>query len=162
MSHFIASLHPVDAGLSDFKECLRKLRQEKLDEALLHARRAVGGAPKNPFYLSYAGLLAALAEQRFDDAEMLCLEALGMRDDHPQIYLNLAEVYENARRPTEAIEVLEKALASAGRDFRVRHAREKLGRRRKPVFSFLPRSHRLNRILGRWRHRLMGPVQFGL
>jgi tetratricopeptide (TPR) repeat protein len=162
MSHFIGALSPVDEGLSDFKECLKHLREGHPEDALLHARRALGTAPKNPFYLSYAGLLAALTEQRFADAETLCVEALGMRNNHPQLYLNLAEVYQNAGRPQEAINVLERGLASAGRDFRIRHAREKIGARRKPVFSFLPRSHPLNRILGKWRHRLMGPRSLSL
>jgi predicted Zn-dependent protease len=157
MSHFVGTLSPVDAGLSDFKECLKELREGRPEEALQHARRALGSAPKNPFYLSYAGLLAALTEQRFGDAETLCLEALGMQHNHPQLYLNLAEVYQNAGRPQEAIEVLEKGLVSAGHDFRIRRAREKIGARRRPVLSFLPRSHPLNRILGKWRHRLSGP-----
>jgi tetratricopeptide (TPR) repeat protein len=157
MSHFIGTLSAVDAGLSDFKACLKDLRDGHPEEALQHARRALGSAPNNPFYLSYAGLLAALTEHRFGDAEILCLEALGMRRNHPQLYLNLAEVYQNAGRPQKAIEVLEKGLASAGRDFRIRHAREKIGARRKPALSFLPRSHPLNRTLGKWRHRLMGP-----
>lgn len=157
MASAIRTLSSRDAGMADFEQCLRYLRGRHPEEALLHVRRALGIAPKNPFYLSYAGLLAALTEQRFRDAEVLCLEALGMRPNHPQLYLNLAEVYQNAGRPKEAMEVLEKGLASAGRDYRIRRAREKIGRRRKPVLAFLSRSHPLNRILGKWRHRLLGP-----
>jgi predicted Zn-dependent protease len=157
MSHFIGTLSTVDAGLPDFKECLRHLRERHPKEALLHVRRALGIDPKNPFYLSYAGLLAALTEQRFGDAELLCLEALGMQHNHPQLYLNLAEVYQNAGRPQEAIGILDKGLASAGRDFRIRRAREKIGTRRRPVLSFLSRSHPLNKTLGKLRHRLVGP-----
>lgn len=157
MSYWIGTSSPTDAGMSDFKECLKHLRDGQPDQALLHARRALGIAPKNPFYLSYTGLLAALAEQRFGDAEMLCQEAIGMRHNHAQLYLNLAEVYQNAGRPQEAIQVLEKGLISAGRDFRIRRALEKIGTRREPVLSFLHRSHPLNRALGRWRHRLTGP-----
>jgi predicted Zn-dependent protease len=157
MSYVVEALSSTDCGMSDFKECLKLLRDGHPEEALVHVRRALGTAPKNPFYLSYAGLLAALAEQRFRDAEMLCLEALGLRHNHPQLYLNLAEVYQTAGRPQEAIEVLEKGLASTGRDLRIRRAFNKLGRRRKPVLSFLHRSNAMNRILGKWRHRLMGP-----
>jgi Flp pilus assembly protein TadD len=140
--------------MSDFKECLQHLRDGHAEEALLHARRALGISPKNPFYLSYTGLLAALAEQRFSDAEMLCQEAIGMRHNHAQLYLNLAEVYQNAGRTEEAIEVLEKGLVSAGRDFRIRRALAKIGTRREPLLPFLQRSHALNRTLGKWRHRL--------
>ncbi|MGH9690854.1 MAG: tetratricopeptide repeat protein [Candidatus Acidiferrales bacterium] len=143
--------------MMDFKECLKRLRDGHPEEALLHARRALGIAPKNPFYLSYTGLLAALAEERYGDGEMLCQEAIGMRHNHAQLYLNLAEVYHQAGRSQDAIAVLEKGLVSAGRDFRIRRALEKIGMRRKPVFAFLHRSHPLNRTLGKWRHRLNGP-----
>lgn len=157
MSHWIGTTSPTDAGMSDFKECLKHLRDGHPEEALLHARRALGIAPKNPFYLSYTGLLAAMAERRFADAESLCQEALGMKVNHAQLYLNLAEVYHQAGRQPEAIQILEKGLISAGRDFRIRRALEKMGLRREPVMTFLHRSHPVNRALGKWRHRLNGP-----
>ena len=159
MSHWIGTISPVDAGMEDFKECLKNLRDGNSEEALQHARRALGSAPKNPFYLSYTGLLAALAEHRYGDGEALCQEALGMRHNHAQLYLNLAEVYQRAGRPQEAIQILEKGLVSAGRDFRIRRALEKIGMRREPVLSFLHRSHPVNRTLGKWRHRLTRPIQ---
>ena len=159
MSYVVETMSPSDSGMSDFKEGLKHLRDRHPEEALLHIRRALGIAPKNPFFLSYAGLLTALVERRFADAEMLCREALGMRHNHPQLYLNLAEVYQNAARPQEAIAALEKGLISTGRDRRIRRALKKFGIRREPVLPFLHRTHPMNRILGKWRHRLMGPPQ---
>ena len=157
MSHDIGTLSATESGMSDFKECLRHLRDKNADEALLHVRRALEIAPKNPFYLSYTGLLVAISEQRFGDGETLCLEALGMRHNHAQLYLNLAEVYQSAGRPQQAVEVLEKGLVSTGRDPQIRRALKKVGRRREPVLSFLDRGHPLNQILGKWRHQLIGP-----
>lgn len=157
MSHWIGTTSTTDAGMSDFKECLKNLRDGHPDEALQHARRALGVAPKNPFYLSYTGLLAAMAEKRFGDAESLCREAVGMKHNHAQLYLNLADVYIQAGRTSEAIATLEKGLVSSGRDFRIRRALERLGVRREPVLAFLHRSHPFNRTLGRLRHRLAGP-----
>jgi Flp pilus assembly protein TadD len=145
--------------MSDFKECLKQLRDGHPEDALLHARKALGIAPRNAFYLSYTGLLAALAERRFADAELLCQEALGMRHNHAQLYLNLAEVYMQGGRVRDAIETLEKGLVSAGRDFRIRRALQKIGNRREPVFGFLHRSHSVNRALGKWRHRFTGTSQ---
>jgi len=158
MSHWIGTTSPTDAGMNDFKECLRHLRDGHPDEALANARKALGAAPKNPFYLSYTGLLAAIAEHRYADAENLCQEALGMRHNHAQLYLNLAEVYQQCGRTQDAIAVLEKGLVSAGRDFRIRRALAKIGTRRSPIVSFLHRSHPLNRTLGRLRHRIAGPA----
>lgn len=159
MSHWIGTTSPTDAGMTDFKECLKHLRDGRAEEALLHVRRALGVAPKNPFYLSYTGLLAAVSEKRFGDAESLCQEALGMRVNHAQLYLNLAEVYHQAGRTSEAIETLEKGMISAGRDFRIRRALERIGVRRQPVLTFLHRSHPVNRALGKWRHQLTGPFK---
>lgn len=159
MSYWIGTTSPADAGMADFKECLKHLRDGHADEALVHARRALGIAPKNPFYLSYTGLLAAMAEKRYGDAESLCQEALGMRHNHAQLYLNLAEVYQQCGRTQDAIATLEKGLVSAGRDFRIRRALARIGTRREPVLSFLHRSHPLNRTLGKLRHRLAGPAQ---
>ena len=159
MSHWIGSTSSTDEGMSDFKECLKHLRDGHPEEALLNARRALGVAPKNPFYLSYTGLLAALAEKRYGDAEMLCQEALAMKHNHAQLYLNLAEVYFQAGRTQEAIATLEKGMVSAGRDFRLRRALEKIGVRREPVFAFLHRSHPLNQKLGKLRHRLGRPTR---
>ena len=143
--------------MTDFKECLKQLRDGNPSDALRAARRALGVSPKNPFYLSYTGLLAAIAEKRYGDGESLCMEALGMRHNHAQLYLNLAEVYQQSGRTHEAIAVLEKGLVSAGRDFRIRRALQKIGTRRDPVVTFLHRSHPVNRTLGKLRHRLAGP-----
>lgn len=159
MTHWIGTTSPTDAGMTEFKECLKNLRDGQLHDSLLHARGALSLAPKNPFYMSYAGLLAALAEQRYADGETLCREALDLRRNHAQLYLNLAEVYRQSGRKEDAIATLEKGLMSSGRDFRLRRALEKIGMRREPVLSFLHRCHPLNRTLGRLRHRLVGPVR---
>lgn len=159
MTHWIGTTSPADAGMNEFKSCLKHLRDGHAEEALTDARRALGAAPKNPFYLSYTGLLAGIAEQRYGDAESLCREALSLRHNHAQLYLNLAEVYQQCGRTQEAIDVLEKGLISAGRDFRIRRALERIGTRREPVLSFLHRSHPLNRTLGKLRHRIAGPSQ---
>ena len=159
MPHGLETLVPSERGMSDFKECLKHLRDGQHDEALAGVRRALRTAPRNPFYVSYAGLLAALAEQRFFDAERLCLEALRMRHNHPQLYLNLANVYQTAGRFEEAIAVLKKGFTSTGRDLRIRIALKNLGCRRQPVLPFVDRSNAMNRVLGKWRHRLLGPIR---
>jgi len=159
MSHWIGTTSPADAGMSDFKECLKQLRDGHASEALSAARRALGIAPKNPFYLSYTGLLAAVAEKRYADGETLCMEALGMRHNHAQLYLNLAEIYQQSGRTQEAITTLEKGLVSAGRDFRLRRALQKIGSRREPMVTFLHRSHPVNRTLGKLLHKFAGPTK---
>ena len=155
MSHWIGTTSPADAGMTDFKECLKLLRDGEPSEALLAARRALGVSPKNPFYLSYTGLLAAIAERRYADGESLCQEALGMRHNHAQLYLNLAEVYTTAGRREDAVETLQAGLKFARRDVRLNLALNRLMQRRAPVFSFLSRRHPLNRSVGKIRHRTL-------
>ena len=157
MPYGLEALAPSESGIADFKECLKHLRDEQPDEALADVRRALRTAPENPFYLSYAGLLTALVEGKFRDAEKLCRQALSLRHNHAQLYLNLAEVYQRAGRPQEALDVLEKGWTSAGRDHRIRQALNNFGARRNPVIPVFERSNPINYILGKCRHRLLGP-----
>jgi len=145
-------------GLVEFAECLRHLHDGHKGIALAHIRRALKAEPQNPFYLSYVGMLCAVAEKRYVVGERLCREALEIKCNHAQLYLNLAEVYRQAGRDGDAIKALRKGFVSAGRDARIRKALEKIGGRRSPMLSSLGRCHPLNRILGRLRHRIIGPA----
>jgi Flp pilus assembly protein TadD len=146
-------------GLVEFAKCLRHLRDGHKGIALAHIRRALKTEPQNPFYLSYVGMLSAVAEKRYLAGEKLCREALEIKWNHPQLYLNLAELYHQAGRDGEAMATLRRGFISAGRDIRIRKALEKIGgHRRPPMLSSLGRCHPLNRLLGRLRHRMIGPA----
>jgi Flp pilus assembly protein TadD len=159
MSHYISPAAESSEGLQEFKEGLSRLRHGEKNRALEHVLRALRVEPRNAFYLSYAGLLSAVAEARFDVAERFCQDALSLKWNHAQLYLNLAEVYLQAGRSPEAVEVLQKGLLSAGRDYRIRRALERIGVRRGPVVPWLERTHALNRALGRIRHRISGSAR---
>ena len=149
---------PTGVGRTEFAECLRHLHDEHKGIALAHIRRALKAEPQNPFFLSYVGMLCAVAEKRYVAGEKLCREALEIKCNHAQLYLNLAEVYRQAGRHGDAMKTLRKGFISAGRDLRIRRALEKIGGRRPPILSSLGRCHPLNRLLGRWRHRMIGPA----
>jgi tetratricopeptide (TPR) repeat protein len=149
---------PTTIGRTEFAECLRHLHDEHKGIALAHVRRALKEEPQNPFFLSYVGMLCAVVEKRYRTGEKLCREALEIKCNHAQLYLNLAEVYHQAGRDGDAIKMLRKGFISTGRDLRIRNALEKIGGRRSPMFSSLGRSHAINRILGQLRHRVIGPV----
>ena len=152
---------PTTIGRTEFAECLRHLHDEHKGIALAHVRRALREEPQNPFFLSYVGMLCALVEKRYLVGERLCREALETKWNHPQLYLNLAEVYHQARRDGDATRTLRKGFISTGRDLRIRKALEKIDGRRPPILSSLRRGHLLNRILGRLRHRMIGQVFTG-
>jgi Flp pilus assembly protein TadD len=148
-----------DAGLTEFSKCLRHLNGGRKTAALFHIRRALNSEPRNPFYLSYEGMLSAVAEKRYVEGENSCREALEMKCNHAQLYLNLAELFHQEGRDREAMATLRKGFISAGRDVRIRRALEKIGGRRPPILPMFGRGHTFNRILGRLRHQMIGPCQ---
>jgi predicted Zn-dependent protease len=158
MSDEMGPASPRGIGITEFQECLRHLHDGHKSVALAHIRRALKAEPGNPFYLSYVGMLSAVAEKRYLAGEKLCRQALEIKWNHPQLYLNLAELYHQAGRDGEAMATLRRGFISAGRDLRIRMALEKIDARRPPILSSLGRGHLLNRLLGRLRHRMIGPA----
>jgi Flp pilus assembly protein TadD len=117
-------------------------------------RQAASMEPHNPYFLSYYGLALGQASRSWEEAEALCLAALRMRRQVPQLYLNLAELYRSRGRVADAVETLTEAMRYTARDPQVISALAHYGTRRPPVFSFLPRQHPMNVLLGRFRHRV--------
>src|SRR4029077_16920630 len=118
---------------------LRHLRDGHKGIALAHIRRALKAEPQNPFYLSYVGMLSAVAEKRYLAGEKLCREALEIKWNHPQLYLNLAEVYHQAGRDGEAMAPLRRGFIPRGQDAPIRRAWEKIEGRPPPILSSLGR-----------------------
>jgi hypothetical protein len=72
-----------------------------------------------------------------------------------QLYLNLAEVYVAADRKQDAADILARGLHFAPHDQRLKMALDRLAIRRPPVLQFLPRTHLINRNLGKIRHHTL-------
>ncbi len=142
-------------AFAEFRKAIALLRDGHPHQALHYMRRAVELEEQNPYYISYLGLMTARAEHKWADGEALCREAIQMRRNEPQLYLNLAEVYLAAGRREDAAEVLVRGIKNARRDFRLRLALSRISERRRPVIPFLRRSHFLNRQLGLLRHRAL-------
>jgi tetratricopeptide (TPR) repeat protein len=124
----------------EFKNGLTLLRDNYTAKALPHLKRAAELEKNNPYYMSYLGVVLARSEKKWAEA---------------QLYLNLAEVYNTAGRRDDAVEALQAGLKFARRDVRLSIAMNKLIHRRSPVFSFLKRTHPLNRQMGLLRHRTL-------
>jgi Flp pilus assembly protein TadD len=139
----------------EFKQGLALLRDNYAIKALPHMKRAVELEKNNPYYMSYLGVVIARSEQRWAEAERLCDNAVRMKRNQAQLYLNLAEVYATAGRREDAVEALQSGLKFARRDVRLNIALNRLIRRRTPVFGFLARKHPLNRSIGKLRHRTL-------
>ena len=142
-------------ALHEFRQGLALLRSDYPGKALGHLRRAAELEQNNPVYLSYLGLMIGRKEKRWRAAERLCRQALRLKHNQAQFYLNLAEVYRSEGRKEDAVEVLASGLQYTKRDVRLTRALGKLGMRRAPVLTFLGRKTAVNRRLGKLRHRAL-------
>lgn len=102
---------------------------------------------KTPVSQSYLGLCLASERGRIAEGTRLCLEAIDADPNTPLHYLNLGKIYLKTGRKTVCLEVLRRGL-SAGDHPEIRELLERIGRRKPPVFSCLPRGHFLNRYAG--------------
>jgi Flp pilus assembly protein TadD len=139
----------------EFKSGLTLLRDNYTTKALPHLQRALELDKNNPYYMSYLGVVLARSEKKWAEAEKLCDSAVRMKRNQAQLYLNLAEVYNTAGRREDAVEALQAGMKFARRDVRLSIAMNKLIHRRAPVFSFLRRTHPINRQVGILRHRTL-------
>jgi predicted Zn-dependent protease len=144
----IESFHEFRAGLA-------LLRGGEAHKALPHLQSALEQEPSNPFYISYMGVAIAAAEQKWAEAEKLCHSAVRLNRRQAQLYLNLAEVYVAADRKQDAADILARGLHYAPHDVRLKMALDRLALRRPPVLPFLPRTHAINRNLGKLRHNAL-------
>jgi Flp pilus assembly protein TadD len=141
-------VHDAEA-LGQFKMGLSQLQKGLARDALVRLRSAVDLQPRNAYFISYFGLALGLAQRKWSEAEALCLRALQLKRTVPQLYLNLADVYEYSGRVGDAVEVLCEGLRYTGHDSRIEAALRSYGVRRTPVLPFLSRRNVLNRCLGR-------------
>jgi tetratricopeptide (TPR) repeat protein len=142
-------------AFSDFREGLARLRDGDAIAAIELLRQAAKRDPENPYYLSYFGLGLGHAEGMWGEAERLCHRALCRGRRQAQLYLNLAEVYLCSGRRQAAADTLALGLHYMPHDARLVAEFSKLIVRRGPVLQFLPRTHGVNRALGRVRHLLL-------
>jgi predicted Zn-dependent protease len=142
-------------SFQEFRVGLALLRGGEAHKALPHLRSALEQEPSNPFYISYMGVAIAAAEQKWAEAEKLCHSAMRLNRRQAQLYLNLAEVYVAADRRQDAADILARGLHYAPHDVRLKMALDRLALRRPPVLPFLPRTHAINRNLGKLRHNAL-------
>jgi tetratricopeptide (TPR) repeat protein len=132
------------------------LERGEAQPALEHFRTAHQVDRANPRYRSFYGLGLALVERRFDRALELCRSAAKEEFFNPELYHNLARVHLAFGFKAEAIRYLRRGLMIDPGNAAMLAQLNDLGLRRRPVLSFLPRRHPINRLLGRffgfWRN----------
>jgi len=115
-------------------------------DALFHleSARRYGSTPRLNSYLGYC-----LAKERreFKEAADLCLEALKLEPAQAVHYLNLGRVYLAAGKKAAAIRALRRGV-KFGKSRAIIEELKRLGIRKAPVVSSLPRNHPVNKHLG--------------
>jgi tetratricopeptide (TPR) repeat protein len=136
-------------------ESLMTARKEPEADELL--REALGFYPRNLTLLSYQGLITSSFYCDTSRGIALCEEAVKCLRDQmsliesyfsPTLYLNLGKVYLTANRRKQAYEAFRKGLESDTKNRHLIQELQRFGKRRKPVFPFLDRGHRLNKWCG--------------
>jgi tetratricopeptide (TPR) repeat protein len=132
------------------KELLEKGRAA---EAFDYFRTAHTLDDGNPRYRSFYGLGLALVERRFNEGLELCRSAAKEEFFNPDLYHNLAQVHLAFGFKAEGIRYVRRGLMIDPGHAGMCEELRRLGVRRAPLLSFLPRRHAFNRWLGRLRHR---------
>ncbi len=141
-----------------FKTGIKLLKEKKFTDALDSIKIAIEkGGYENvdeipPMYLSYLGLITALAEKRYRYGATICEKAIKKEFFNPVFYLNLGKVYAAGGYKLKAIDAFNKGLKMDGNHNEIIDELKKMGLRRKPVVPFLTRTHALNKHLGLLLH----------
>ncbi len=140
-----------------FRQGIDYLRQNRLAEAANAFRASFKESPDNPLYLSYYGLIIALAENCLQDGLTFCQAAIQRAPFQTDLYLNLSRIYQHVHQRQKALETLVQGM-SYDHSQRLLQEMRRMGVRRKPFFTKLSRDNPLNILLGRLTHRLRRPV----
>jgi hypothetical protein len=106
--------------------------------------------------VSWYGVTLVLVEKNFNLGTLLADQAVRVAGPVPELALNQARVAVALGQREHAVRALERGLEASPGHPALTAARVALGRRRRPVLPFLPRSSAPNRWLGKLRHRWFG------
>ena len=151
---------PVNSSEEAFRQGQAFLERKNYKEAADSFRYAIDverqEGSKNPRmkYLSYLGLALTCMNGRSEEGQKLCEQAIKREFFDPDLYCNLGIVYLRNRQKARAFEAFQKGLNLKPGHARIREELDRYDRRSEPVFTFLPRTHPVNRLAGRLRYRL--------
>lgn len=106
-----------------------------------------------PELLSMYGVCIALVENRAQRGIMFCKMAIEMDRFQAELYLNLESIYLKSQQKSKAIQTLRKGLKNTGSDTLIIAELARLGIRRPPPITFLPRGNFINKYLGMFLYR---------
>jgi Flp pilus assembly protein TadD len=128
---------------------LTMMKKGRSSDAIPILERAASVAPDDEIIKSHLGL--AMAESRREGRKglALCEQAAQLNPYRSDILHNLGKAYLASGRRGMAFSLLHEATQLDPRDKKIRNDLHAMGRRRSPVFTWLPRDHAANVIAGR-------------
>ncbi len=142
---------------AELREGILACREDRWKEGLQHLsvlhQEAEGKFKLPPAMYSYLGGAMARVERKHKEGIDLCRHAIELDPVDPENYLNLAQVYMLGSKRRAALRSLRMGLSMNPGHKRLLTMQEELGVRGGLVFPGLDRSHLLNRLFGRVRHR---------
>lgn len=109
---------------------------------------------QHPTATSYYAVSLANVEGNYDKAISLCLMAAEKEFYNPEIYLNLGRVFLLNGQKSVAVRAFRKGLKYDNSNMGLLVEMKRLGMRKKPVLTFLPRQNLFNRYLGKLTARM--------
>ncbi len=140
---------------STFRKGLRELKNGNYKDALVHLEASIElqkkyyGKVSQAKYLSYYGLCLSIATNNLKEAVKFCKKAVELEFYNPDLFHNLGLVYLLSGMRKEAYQTFMEGLKMQHNHREIILELKKMGVRKRPMFSFLPRSHLLNKIAGK-------------
>ena len=140
------------------EEVQHLLRKGNGKSAMNSLRHALEKFPDDLFLLSYYGYLLAVIENNPKEGIKICEDTLrtlktsmplGSEFFYPIFYLNLGRAYMKGNRRRDAVQAFQEGLKNDPENRDILWEMQKLGRRKKPPFTFLSRSNPFNIYLGK-------------
>jgi tetratricopeptide (TPR) repeat protein len=132
--------------------CIVRGKFDKAEELLAEALRI---SSENPLYISYFGLCVGMRGD-LAEAQKLCSKAAKLSPHSPIILVNLGRVLLEQGYRKEARDFFSRAYSLDNTNSPAALELSGMGVRRQPVLRYLARSHPLNLMLGKMRHRMLG------
>ena len=139
-------LQPREMAAKEFERARVFLVGEDTVAALAHLEKALK-LDDNPAWYSFFGYCIAKERGQVRKGIDLCKLSMQSEAENPVHYLNLGKIHLVSGNKPEALRVFREGIA-IGQNEEIMRMLNKIGIRKPPIISFLPRGNPLNRILG--------------
>jgi tetratricopeptide (TPR) repeat protein len=137
-----------------FRKAMGLYRRGRGREAAGLFRELIAAGSRDPKHLSYGGLIVATEQGDVKTGLAWCERAVEIAFYDPQMYINLARLHERTGWKTQAAQLLRKGLRIDPGNKRLLAEINRINPRTPDVFQSLPRTHPLNRTLGKLKSEL--------